>query len=165
MPPGVTLERNGVNNAVQWRLAGGFSCRGLLARIVLYGLDDVCESTQRREFFRRSRTGNALQHFVVVSAMRQSEPFKTRADGIEPRVHGRRIGSGLCRPETLRNGGVARPDAGVYIFGVHVFRPHAGFAAKDQLLLVVGEVCGRSTHGIDGVVTSGAPAEIEIVAV
>src|SRR5262245_4388667 len=97
--------------------------------------------------------------------MGEAEPFEAGGFDVEARVHRDWVGYGLGRPEAFGDRSVARPDARVDVFGTDVLRPHGRFAAEEKLFLVVGKGGGGPAQGVDGVVASGGPAEVEIVAV
>src|SRR5580658_5743443 len=80
-------------------------------------------------------------------------------------MHGGDVGRFLGRPKSLRDDGIARPDARIDIFRTDVFGPHAGFSAEDAGFFFGRETRRCATQRIYGVVARRRPTKVEVVTI
>ena len=130
------------------------------AVVVFDWLDHIGQNAQRRDI---GSSRHAMQHAHARRAVSQAEKFEVETHGIHAGVHGRNVGYILRRPQTLRDGRIARPDMRIDIFRSYPLRPLAGLAAENAALLFGGQSRGCISHGIDRIVPRRRPHQVEVV--
>src|ERR1035438_9248959 len=81
------------------------------------------------------------RNLEFTGAMHRAGEFQIAAHCFQAHIHRVHILGALGRPQPLRNGRRARPNARVHRFRTHHFGPHAGLAAHNSRRLLRGEAC------------------------
>src|SRR5579871_1345124 len=136
---------------IQGRCVGVYAAR-FFALIVLHLLEYVCKDGKRGN---GTVAGEPGEEKMMLALVGEAEEVKLAVECGEATVHGSNILDILRGPETLRDGGIARPDLHVDAGGGGVLDPHAGFAAEDARFLLVVERGGLLFERVAGVVKGG----------